>query len=337
MTLPDFEQLRRLGWEFRENKIFLAVNDLDLFTYLSPQPLTAQEIAQRLNLNARALEIVLDALVSMKLLDKKDNHYSNQEIAEAYLVNGKKTYRGEIFKHLHQCREQWENLGQILRTGELPSERKFTIREERRANRHFIWGMDNIACDRAQLIAGMLDLSTVGNMLDLGGGAATYSIAFVKKNPQLKAVVLDLPLTLEVARENIALNDLEKRISTTEGSFWEVGLGTGYDLVWISQIIHSLNESKCRELIQKAAAALAPGGALIIHDFILEDDHTRPFDAALFSVHMLVVTEGGRSYSVNEIMGWLKEAGLSQVQRIEIDAHSGMVRGTVPVAQAGST
>lgn len=331
MSKPDFTQLMRLGWGFRESKIFLTAIDLDLFSLLSREPQLPEELALRLKLDCRALTIVMDALVAMGLLIKQHNCYRNQELVEIYLVKGKPTYRGEIFRHLHKCWENWNDLEGVLRLGHaLPKDDILSEEADRDYNRVYIWGMDNVGQDRAALIVKNLDLSKVRKMLDVGGGAATYSIAFAKKTPQLESKVLDLPLTLEVARENIALNNLTERIDTVEGSYWEVDFGSGYDLVWISQVIHCLDEAQCIDLVNKAVAALAPGGRLIVHDFLLEDDCTSPYFAALFSAHMLVVTDGGRTYSVSEVQNWFNQAGLDDVHQLELDNQSGLIIGTKP-------
>ena len=85
--------------------------------------------------------------------------------------------------------------------------------------RAFIWGMHAIARDLAPLVAAKLDLKAVRHLLDLGGGPATYAITFAQANPELKATVFDLPMPIEIARENIANNGLTDRINTLAGNF----------------------------------------------------------------------------------------------------------------------
>ncbi len=330
MSKPDFGELMRLGWGFRGSKLFLVANDWDLFSCLSPEPQTAGGLAAQLEVDRRALEIMLDALVSMGLLDKEHGCYRNRELAETYLVKGTAGYHGEIFKHLHQCWGQWNFLGEVVKTGHSPPQAKLPLSEERSFNRPYIWGMDNVGQERAEKILKKLDVNGVKRMLDLACGAATYSIAFAKSNPDLQAVALDLPLTLEVARENIARNGLTERFSFKEGSYWELDFGSGYDLVWLSQVVHCCDETQALELVKKAAASLAHGGRLMVHDFLMDEERTSPEYAAVFSVHMLVVTEGGRAYTVNEVKDWFVRAGLSQVELIEVDSKSRLVVGVKP-------
>jgi len=62
-------------------------------------------------------------------------------------------------------------------------------------------------------------------------------------------------------------------------------------------------------LLKKVRAALNPGGRVVVQEFAIDASRTKPPQAALFSVNMLVNTPGGRCYAPGEIKGWLKEAG----------------------------
>ena len=147
-------------------------------------------------------------------------------------------------------------------------------------------------------MAAKLDLKGVRRLLDLGGGPATYAITFAQANPELKATVFDLPMPIEIARENIAKNGLTDRVDTLAGNFLKDDIGTGYDFIWISQILHSHDEEQCKLIIAKAVAALTPGGTLAIQDFYLNADGASPTGAAMFGVHMLAVTPRGRAYTI---------------------------------------
>ena len=89
--------------------------------------------------------------------------------------------------------------------------------------------------------------------------------------------------------------------------------GGPYDVAWLSHILHSNSLEECQECIDKTVAALAPGGLLMIHDFILDDAKDGPEFAALFSLNMLIGTDGGRSYSRAEIFAMLEQAGVGDI------------------------
>ena len=143
----------------------------------------------------------------------------------------------------------------------------------------------------------------------------------------MQSTVLDLPLTLKVAGENIQRHNLSARIGTCEGNFFSDDIGRDYDLVWISQILHSLSETDCGKLLARAYEALAPGGRVIVHDFWINGDRTAPLNAALFAVHMLAVTKEGRVYTAGEIEGWMRKVGFAQTKVTNINQMVMLVEG----------
>ena len=320
-------RLMRLSSGFRESKIILTANEFDLFTVLSENRLPSNEIAETIQVDARALAIIMDALSAMGFLIKEDDLYRNSETTERFLVKGKSDYKGHLLKFMNRLWKHWNNLEETIRTGSADLEADLPGQSEQAYNQVYIWAMDNIGRERAERAAKKLNLSNVRKMLDIAGGAATYSIAFAKENPQLNSVILDLHFPLEVASENIEKNGLKNRISTLTGSYWETEYEPEFDLVLISQVVHGLSYSQCTELIKRSVYALAPGGRMIVSDSILAEDRTFPYHAALFSAYMLATTERGQCYTFNEVREWMENAGLSNIRRIELDAESEMIEG----------
>ena len=320
-------RLMRLAAGFRESKIILAANEYDLFTTLSEKRLTSDEVAEQIQVNARAISIIMDALTAMGFLIKDNDLYRNSEASEKFLVKGKPDYKGDLLKFMNGSWKHWCNLEETIKTGIVDLESDLLNQAQREYNQVYIRAMDNVGRERAERVAKKLDIADVKKMLDIAGGAGTYSIAFARENPKLTSVVLDLPFPLEVASENIEKNELADRISTRAESYWDARYVPEFDLVLISQIIHGLSYSQCAELIKRSVHALAPGGRMIVHDGILSEDRTFPYHAALFSAYMLATTEQGRSYTFNEVREWMTDAGLCNIQRIELDAESEMIEG----------
>lgn len=84
-------------------------------------------------------------------------------------------------------------------------------------------------------------------------------------------------------------------------------------------------------IIQKSVDALAPGGMIIIHEFILNNSMDGPLFPALFSLNMLLGTESGQSYSEAQLTDMLAAAGVSDIRRIAIQSpnDSGILVGFV--------
>jgi hypothetical protein len=317
-----FDQIMAMGRGFQAAKMLEAAVDLGLFDFLE-EPQSAVEIAARLQADARATGIFLNGLAALGLLVKGVDYFQNSEPASRYLVQGKEDYRGAIIKHMeHTWKRGWEDLKETVLVGHPPKvdpEKWVDSRPERDEDevRAFIWGMHAIARDLAPMVAAKLDLAGVRRLLDMGGGPATYAITFAQANRELAATVFDLPMPIEIARENIAKHGLTDRVNTLAGNFLKDDIGTGYDFIWVSQILHSHDEGQCKFIIGKAVAALIRGGTLAIQDFYLNPDGASPTGAAMFGVHMLAVTPRGRAYTFGEVAEWMKEAGLTPPEFIQ--------------------
>jgi len=317
-----FDQIMSMARGFQVAKMLMVAVDLGLFDFLA-EPKPAGEIAAWLRADRRATGIFLNGLAALGLVDKGGDNFKNSELATRYLVRGSENYRGAIIKHMeHTWKRGWEDLKDTVLVGHPPQEdpeKWVDARPERDEAevRAFIWGMHAIARDLAPTVAAKLDLKAVRRLLDLGGGPATYAINFAQANPDLAATVFDLPMPLKIARENIEKNGLTDRVDTLAGNFLQDDIGTGYDFIWASQILHSHDEGQCKLIIAKAVAALKGGGTLAIQDFYLNADGASPTGAAMFGVHMLAVTPRGRAYTFGKVAAWMQEAGLTAPEFIE--------------------
>jgi ubiquinone/menaquinone biosynthesis C-methylase UbiE len=169
---------------------------------------------------------------------------------------------------------------------------------------------------KAKEVIKSIDLTSVRKALDLGGGPGTYSLEMARKIDSV--TLFDLPATIAIAKDIVG-NAGIKSISFMEGDFVTDDIGREYDLVFISQVLHSFSGATNLQILAKAFNALNPKGIIVIHEFALEKDRTLPVQGALFSVNMLVNTDGGRCYSVLELKGWLSSLGLRKVSCIKME------------------
>jgi ubiquinone/menaquinone biosynthesis C-methylase UbiE len=330
MPIESFRDLLRLAHGFELAKVFFTANDLGLFSRLGEGRESA-DLAFELEVDGRALGLLLNALTAMGLLEKAGDRYRNAPVANEFLVQGK-NYRGSIFRHIHHCWGSWNDLPLVLRDGHPIAPREAAILGEREDwTRDFIRGMDDVTRDLAPQVARQLDFRDARVLLDVGGGPGTYAAAFLAAHPALREVRLfDLPGALVVGRERLAARGLLDKVRLIEGDFCLNELGSGVDVVWISQVFHSRDEEGCRMLVEKAWRALNPGGMLAVHEFLLDEGKTAPLSAALFAVHMLVMTEGGRTYSGGEISAWMEEVGFVRPEVRRVSEETAVVLARKP-------
>ncbi len=306
-----------------------AAVKLDIFTIIGDSRVTAGTIAEKAGTDIDAVSRLLDVLTATGFLVKADDMYENTEGAQAFLSRNAPGYIGYIIMHHHHLMESWSKLDKAVKAGKPVCQRKSFSDEEWREN--FLMGMYNMASNLAPKIASSLDLTGCRHLLDLGAGPGTYAIHFCLFNPNLKATVYDFATTRPFAEKLIANFGLSHRIDFHEGNYLEENIDGQYDAAWLSHVLHSESPSECREIIKKTVSALTSKGLIIVHDFLLNDAKDGPLFPALFSLNMLLNTNGGRAYSEKEIFGMLQEAGVEKIQRIPVRTphDSGIIMGSV--------
>lgn len=304
---------------------------LELFTPLATASHSAKELAAMRQADQRGLAMLLDALTAMNLLKKQDDRYLAAPFAARYLSQDSADYLGHIIMHHHHLMSGWSRLDQAV-AGGAPVVRKQVSRTDDEVQREsFLMGMFNLASMLAPGIAQQIDLSGRKRLLDLGGGPGTYAIHFCKQNPQLSGVVYDLPTTRSFAEKTISRFGLESRITFHEGDFHQDPVPAGFDVAWLSHVLHSDGPQGCAVILRKGVEALEPGGLLLVQEFILNDHKDGPLFPALFSLNMLIGTEHGQAYAEGELADMMRGAGLRDIKRLEVKLPNGagIMAGTV--------
>lgn len=320
------EELLQSFRAFQDSRTLLTAVELDVFTAMG-DGCTAAELATRIKADPRAAEMLLNALVALEVLDKRDDLYANRPVAERYLATDSPDSARMALMHYVNLWTRWSSLTDCVRAGgaarlEPPAQRSPEWTEA------FIAAMHYNAQTRAPDVVHAIDTRPVKRMLDVGGGSGAYSMEFAKTNPHLHADLFDLGPVVAIASRHIKAAGLEGRISTIEGDLHKDPFGSGYDLVFVSAICHMLSPEDNLKLFRKCYEALNAGGRAVIQDFILNAEKTSPKFAALFSLNMLVGTDRGASYSEPEYRTWLEKAGFREVKRISIPGPSDLMQGT---------
>ncbi len=302
------------GYYWKTATLHAAVS-LDVFSVLGAGQRTAFEVSETCRADTDAMERLLDALAAMGLVSKSGNTYENTDSAARWLDSSSEDYLGHIISHHHHLVPAWSSLDRAVVSG-----KKIRTRgphEDENQRESFLMGMHNLARLTATQAAKAVDLSGCKWLLDLGGGPGTFAIYFCLQYPGLCATVADLPATRPFAERNIASHGLSNRISFTELDHTVNEIKGQYDAVWLSHVLHGEGPKHCGRILEKSVSALVPGGKVIVHDFILDNNRDSPLFPALFSLNMLVNTDSGRAYTEKEITGMLEAAGAASARRID--------------------
>ncbi len=314
-----------MATSFQRSRVLLTAYELGLFTVINEEWKTSAEVAAAIEADPRATDRLMNALTALGLLQKRDGRFTNSPAAARLLVKGRPDYMAGL-AHTAHLWQTWSGLTDAVRRGTGIAGDEVNQRGDEWL-RAFIGAMHWRAKQMADPLVGLLDLSGASRVLDVGGGSGAFSMAFVRAGRGINAVVFDLPNVVPITRSYVESAGYGGQISTVVGDYRTDDLPAGFDLVFLSAIVHANSVEENRRLIRKSAAAAVPGGQVVVLDQIMNDDRTAPLPGAMFALNMLVGTGGGDTYTEAEVRGWMQEAGLGNVRRVDTPFNNALMIG----------
>lgn len=317
--------LLRLGNTFCDAKALLTAVELGLFTALREGPATEEQIRARAGLHGRGLADFLHLLTALGLLEYEGGAYRNAAGADRYLVRGEAGYVGGFLERSNRnLYPAWGRLTEALRTGAPQSGSDFAAVLDRPAVlAQFADMMDALTQSLGPLLIDTVDWPERGTVLDVGGARGNLLAQVVKAQPQLTGVVFDLPQMAPLFDETITRYGMDGAVRFHGGDFFTDDLPAA-DVVIMGHVLHDWDPPRRRELVDKAFAAVSPGGTLLVYDRML-DDEPRHVENLVISLDMLLVTEGGSEYPVSELRDNARAAGFRSVTEQPLDAYDTLV------------
>jgi SAM-dependent methyltransferase len=313
----------------------LLAHRLKLFPLLAEKPHTLPEICAALHVARRPAEALLSVCTALGLMQVQGGYYSLTPIAEDYLLESSPTYFGGELDLTIANASVWSlaSLEKAVRTDTAQvygGGREMFQSHTKQAElaQAFTRAVHSTSMGPALAWPETLDLSGHRLLLDVGGGSGAHCIGAALRWPTLHAVVFDTPPVCEVAEEFIARHGLQGRIRTQVGDMWQDPFPTA-DLHFYSMIYHDWPPEKCRFLTQKSFQSLEPGGRILIHEMLYNEDKTGSFPVAAFNIMMLLWTEG-QQYSGAELAVMLTAAGFTDIEVKPTFGYWSIVSGRKP-------
>ena len=310
--------IREFVASFQKSRILLSGFELDIFTTIEESGSSSNQIANTLNLNDHACERLLNGLVSLGFLQKQNKLYFNTEESFTFLSRKGSNYLGGLM-HSNHLWNTWSHLTEVVRTGKSAHPAEINERGDDWLF-SFISAMHDRAIKQAPQQLGKIDLSGIQTMLDIGGGSGAYSMAFIILKPDMEATVFDLPNVVPITKQFIDKEGFSDKIKIYTGDYTVDELPQGFDLLFLSAIIHSNSLEVNKDLIRKCFRSLNPNGKIIIQDWVMNNDRTQPASGAIFAINMLVGTEAGDCFTEQEVTDMLEDAGFKNISRFEFES-----------------
>ncbi len=306
---------------------------LGIFDILNERPMSLEAVVKLTHASERGMRALLNALVGLDLLMRYGEHYALTDESEAYLVSTSASYQGYMCKHVSRhLLPRWMRLTEVVLSGK-PTH---VVNEQTDGAAYFGEFVEDIfpmSYEAAQELAVELKIAELRKpikVLDLAAGSGVWGIALAEASHFVSVTAVDWPAVLPVTRRTAVRNGVIDQFTFMAGDVLKVDLGVGYQVAVLGHLLHSEGESRSRQLLQKIFDALEPSGAVVIAEFIADEDRSGPPGALIFAVTMLVNTDEGDTFTLNEMAGWLRDVGFVNVRTVEGPGPAPLILATKP-------
>jgi cyclopropane fatty-acyl-phospholipid synthase-like methyltransferase len=255
--------------------------------------------------------------------DKKAFEVSTQYVA--FLDPQSSDYIGGLIDHEIHLHKRWRNLSESIISGMPVKKSDQPVKPE--DTQRFIKAMANIGRRTAPIFLDKVKFKGNESLLDLGGGPGQYVENLSSMYPNMKITLFDQPDTIKTAQTVLSRLQNFKNIHLLSGNFLEDNLGENYDVIFSSNVIHIFGPKDVQQIFDRCYHVMNTGGRLLIKDFYYNDEHTGPEFASLFSIHMLLSTDGGQCYSEKEMIYLMEKSNFSHRKSVKLTENTMIIEG----------
>jgi len=290
-----------------------------VFDALGEDARSPADIANDLGLDAAGIERLMPVLVHLGYAESDGGRFRLSDASRQYLTTGS---RHRLSNWVRFCRTQLLAMAQLQST--LSSGRAvdlydlMTTPEELRVHQ---LAMAETALPVSGWVAAHTPVPKGGEaMLDIGGSHGLYSAAICRRNPPLRADVMELPGVIDAARAAALELGTTDLVTHIEGDIRSTSLARDYSVVFVGNLIHHLQLEQLPSVFEKVWDHLLPGGTVVIWD-IAVDGTAGDLVSSLFSL-FFYLTSAGRCHPHSQIRIALQEAGFGRFQAIKPEGPS---------------
>jgi SAM-dependent methyltransferase len=304
-------------------RIIMAGVRLGVFNALAQEPHTHESLAAAIRVDASCLEMLLRCLVYAGYLRLDGHRYSLSALARRTMVEGApRELTGFALWHY----TQWqfiEHLETLIQTG-VGVDFHATMTDPD-AWGHYQKAMLEIARFDAPILARHVPVRrSATRLLDLAGSHGLMGATIARKHPGLRSTVIDLPAALDHARRLATREGLDDIVEHRAGDVLSGELGTGWDVVLLSNILHHFPPDQVRLIMRRACDALGPDGTVAVWELERPAPGQKPSEGDGVALFFRLISTAA-AYSGEEYAGWLTEAGFTRTRIVRPRLRPGSV------------
>jgi len=313
--ITEVGEISAITYGFMASKALFAALNVDLFTGIAQGADSTRSLAQVTGIAENRLLTLLTALKTLGLITEREGRFANAQATSRYLVAGAP---GDFRDYVRLVNgafgyESFRHLDAALQGKRIFPDKGLyegLVYESGIGGERFSTAQHSGSLGPARLLAKRLDLRGRGRLLDVGGGSGAYSLAFCAANRELKATILDFPQTVDTAKRYAREAGLADRIAHIAGNAVTTDWPAGHDVIFMSYLWGAVGVDDIAVLAKRVVGAVAPGGLVLVHDFMVDDAHEGPPFAAWYLLSSIMDNPNAVCLTPSFVEDALRLAGL---------------------------
>jgi SAM-dependent methyltransferase len=326
---PDLERLLALVRGFRSTQVVYVIAKLRLADHLAEGPLTAEELASRVDVDPENLGRVLRLAAFYGLVTElAEGQFELTPLAQPLRGDVDDSIAANAVMLGQEHYRAWASLLHSVRSGESAFQHVYGIpmfdylAQHADAQADFDAAMGVGTEVVLKSMVDVYDFSKSRVIVDVGGGNGSVSAMILKRNPAMEAVVYDQPQVLEAAERYLSEAGVRARCRLVPGNFFE-SVPQGGDIYFLSNIVHDWDDERALRILRNCRAAMTPAAAVLLLETILPE-HGHPSEAAMGDVNMMVMLTG-RERTAAQYRKLLADADLQLRKVVAVSAHDSLI------------
>ena len=277
--------------------IYVAAK-LGIADLLKDGPRGTEELASAVSVNSHNLYRVLRTLASVGIFSQtKDNLFELTPQAE-YL---RSDVPGSLCSWALLAGQDWflRSLGQLLhsvKTGQTAFDSVHNMGlfeyfgQNVEAGELFDQAMTGVTQGATEAVLDAYDFSGIDTIVDVGGGHGALIISILKKYPEMRGILFDLPSVIQRAKVSLAEEVILERCELVGGDFFHQ-VPSGGDAYIMKAVIHDWDDDRALTILRNCRQAMSENGKLLLVDNVVPSGN-EPSPQKVNDLLMMVFTGG---------------------------------------------
>ena len=312
---PPHVSVMELSLSFWYTQAIYVAAELRLADHLKDGPHTIAELAAASGTHAPSLYRLMRALASIGIFaEDKNGRFSLTPMAESLRTDAPNSVRAvAIMTGEDWWWRAWGHIIHSVRTGKSSFEHVHGMRffdymaKNPEAGTVFDEAMTAYTVHTALQVAVAYPFPAAGVVVDVGGGHGLLAAAILEHHPGMRAILFDLPTTIEASQSLMASNGVSGRCQIVAGDFFEA-IPEGGDVYILKHVVHDWDDEHATRILKNCCRAMPPDGKLLLVEMVIPLGN-RPFLGKFLDLGVMMMAKGARERTEEEYRNLLSSAG----------------------------